>query len=86
MVMPRDTQPPEPGLLPSRFKVIHYQQDKIVMLWDMGDVLQPKKAPEVWCGMEYWTDEGREDAKRRLGFICGVLNQSRSPTEVLEQR
>jgi hypothetical protein len=86
MTMPRDTTPPEPTILGHRFRVIDYAQDKIVMLWDVGDILNPKKTPEVWCGMEYWTLEGRQDAKRRLGFICGLLNGIRQPGEVIDQK
>lgn len=75
--------PPEPTSH-HRFKVIDYQQDQIIMLWDMGDILIKKEAPEVWCGYEYWDAESHAVATRRLGFICGMLNGVRTLGDLLE--
>lgn len=76
--------PPEKGIFTSRFKVIDYQQDQIIMLWDMGDILVPKKAPEVWCGYEYWDTESQQAANKRLRFLCGLLNGVRERGDLLE--
>lgn len=79
------THPVQQGIISHRFKTIHYTQDKLVILWDMGDITQPKPTPDVWCYMEYTDVTGEEKAIRRMRFVAGVLNGLRHYHEVADQ-
>jgi hypothetical protein len=85
MAQPTDPKPPEPSILGGRFKCIDYVQDKWIAIWDMGNILsKTQKPPEVWTGFEYWDEESRQSADKRLRFICGMLNGIRQPSEVID--
>lgn len=76
--------PPEQGIIPSRFKAINYADAKTIVLWDMGDMLQRKRIPQPWCTAEYRDPITHDIAKRRMLFLCGMLNGIRAPSEVIE--
>lgn len=81
----QDAKPPEEAsILGRRFRLIEMCEDNTFILWDMGDILMPKAAPEVWLAHTYWDQESRDKASIRLRFIAGVLNNIRQPSEVLE--
>lgn len=77
--------PPEPGILPARFSCIHYVQDSLIILWDRGDILNPKDTPQVWCYTEYTNVPDCDTALRRLRFLAGLLNGSREWHELATQ-
>lgn len=74
--------PPTQGILPSRFKAINYAEAKTIVLWDMGDILQRKPIPQPWCTAEYRDPLTHDIAKKRMLFLCGMLNQVRERHEV----
>ena len=74
---------PVKGVVSGRFKVIDHIDQKMIVLWDMGDYFQPKKVPQVWACYEYWNDESRERAVTRLRVVTGILNGSRDKSDLI---
>lgn len=75
--------PPEPGILPSEFKVVDYPELKWVALWRLPNIINKLPAPVVWAGYEYWDTDSSENAFIRLRFIAGVLNGARDRGDLL---
>lgn len=75
--------PPEPSMFGSRFKSVDMEQDRLILLWDMG-FAHENRTPMAWAQFEYWDADSRKLAKQRVSFVTGMLNGIRQASEVID--